>query len=114
MFGEERSGRVRCAGKGVTPSNYWHMPRKGASKDSLAQIKKQLDDERLENQREKEKKDEQLQLMMEKLSAQEKLMSKLMSKLSSKGLLKKKASRNKKKQVSKVLLLNHYKVCFCY
>lgn len=111
MFGKERPGHVRCAGKGVTPTNYWHMPRRGASKESLAELKKQLDDERRENQREKEKNDEQMKNMMEKMAQQGKMMSKLLSKLNSQGLLKKKASTTKKQRVSKVLQCHASCIC---
>ncbi|KAI3892333.1 hypothetical protein MKX03_021259, partial [Papaver bracteatum] len=35
VFGEEHGGRVICVGKGVTPTAYWHLPRKGASKEHI-------------------------------------------------------------------------------
>ncbi|KAI3867830.1 hypothetical protein MKX03_014687 [Papaver bracteatum] len=35
VFGEEHGWRVRCAGKGVTPTRYTHSPRKGASKEHI-------------------------------------------------------------------------------
>ncbi|KAI3867145.1 hypothetical protein MKX03_008197 [Papaver bracteatum] len=79
VFGEEHGGCVRCAGKGVTPTNYWHLPRRGASKESVAELKKLLDSERCENQRESEKKDEQIKVVMAKMEEQTKMMGNLVS-----------------------------------
>ncbi|KAI3914560.1 hypothetical protein MKW92_021253, partial [Papaver armeniacum] len=97
VFGEEHGGRVRCAGKGVTPTTYWHMPRKGASKEHI-ELKKQLDDERRANQKERERKDEE---MKEAMNAQAKMMSNLVSPLKSQGVLKKKKTKSKKARSGK-------------
>ncbi|KAI3917989.1 hypothetical protein MKW98_000223 [Papaver atlanticum] len=94
VFGEEHGGRVRCAGKGVTPTTYWHMPRKGASKEHIEkehiELKKQLYDERRDEE------------MKEAMNAQAKMMSSLMSEIKSQGVLKKKKNNSKKARKSPV------------
>ncbi|KAI3897940.1 hypothetical protein MKW92_009611, partial [Papaver armeniacum] len=97
VFGEEHGGRVRCAGKGVTPTTYWHLPRKGASKEHI-ELKKQLDDERRVNQMERERKDEEIKEMKEAMNAQAKMMSSLVSQLKSQGVLKNKKTKSKKER----------------
>ncbi|KAI3838914.1 hypothetical protein MKX03_002690 [Papaver bracteatum] len=101
VFGEELGGRVRCAGKGVTPTTYWHLPRKGASKEHI-ELKKQLDDERRVNQMERERKDEEMKEMKAAMNAQAKMMRILMSELKSQGVLKKKKTNSKKARESAV------------
>lgn len=94
VFGEEHAGRVRCIGKGVTPTTYWHLPRKGASKEHI-ELKKQLEDERRANQMERDRKDAEMKEMKAAMKAQEEMMSSLMSQLKSQGILKKKIKSKK-------------------
>ncbi|KAI3886638.1 hypothetical protein MKX03_034732 [Papaver bracteatum] len=101
VFGEEHGGRVRCAAKGVTPTAYWHLPRKGASKEHI-ELKKQLDDERRTNQMERERKDEEIKEMKEAMNEQAKMMSNLVSQLQSQGVLKKTKNKSKKARKSTI------------
>ncbi|KAI3890386.1 hypothetical protein MKX03_028208 [Papaver bracteatum] len=98
VFGEEHGGRVKCVGKGVTPTTYWHLPRKGASKDHI-ELKKQMDDERRTNQMERERKDEEIKEMKEAMNEQAKMMSNLVSQLQSQEVLKKTKNKSKKARV---------------
>ncbi|KAI3963061.1 hypothetical protein MKW98_029001 [Papaver atlanticum] len=101
MFGEEHGGRVRYAGKGVTPTTYWHLPRKGASKEQI-ELKKQLDDERRVNQMDRERKDGEMKEIKEAMNAQAKMMSILVSQLKSQGVLKNKKTKRKKERKSPI------------
>ncbi|KAI3890081.1 hypothetical protein MKW92_026642, partial [Papaver armeniacum] len=101
VFGEEHGGRVRCAGKGVTPTTYWNLPRKGASKEHI-ELKKQLDDERRVNQMERDRKDKEMKELKEAMNAQAKMMNNLMSQFKSQGVLKKKKSNSKKARKSPI------------
>ncbi|XP_026410265.1 uncharacterized protein LOC113305447 [Papaver somniferum] len=101
VFGEEHGGRVRCAGKGVTPTTYWNLPWKGASKEHI-ELQKQLDDERRRSQMERERKDEEMKEMKEAMNAQAKMMSNLVSQLKSQGVLKKKKTKSKKARKSPI------------
>ncbi|KAI3845623.1 hypothetical protein MKX03_030486 [Papaver bracteatum] len=83
VFGEEHGGRVRCARKGVTPTSYCHLPRKGASKEHI-ELKKHQDDEIRTNQMERERKDEEIK---EALNAQEKMMRSLKYPIRAKSLM---------------------------
>lgn len=68
MLGKEHNGRVRGVGKGVTPTKYWNIPRrKGSSNELIAQLKKQLDDERKLS----ESKDEEIKHLSVKMQEQE-------------------------------------------
>ncbi|CAI9270808.1 unnamed protein product [Lactuca saligna] len=84
VFGKDNGGFLKGVGTGVTASRYFNIPRtKGSSKEQIADLKFELQNERLELQ----KRDEELKALSTKVREQDKTLKLVLAHLESQGTM---------------------------
>lgn len=82
VFGKEKGGFLKGVGYGVTSSRYWQCPRtKGSSKERIAQLEFQLNNEKLE----REKKEEHIKTLSLQMAETNNTLNQVLAHLAAQG-----------------------------